>query len=160
MKFCSEAYFFGLEVFQRAWNLRPPALVPPGGIVIRIFTSWKNPSTLAGFEPANLESRGEHVTPRPPRSVLKGGNGKWRLCFYRSVVRCHCLFKPLLLKIFIKTRLHHILSCLVNIVNNIQDIITNERQAKGICKQDPEENIWDQEGCKWGVEKSSEWRTS
>ena len=28
--------------------------VPPGGLVLRIFTSWKNPSTSAGFEPANL----------------------------------------------------------------------------------------------------------
>ena len=27
----------------------------------------KNPSTSAGFEPANLGSRGEHVTPNPPR---------------------------------------------------------------------------------------------
>ena len=27
----------------------------------------KNPSTSVGFEPANLGSRGEYVTPRPPR---------------------------------------------------------------------------------------------
>ena len=33
--------------------------VPPGGFVLRIFTSWKNPSTSAGFEPANLGYRGE-----------------------------------------------------------------------------------------------------
>ena len=26
-------------------------------------------------------------------------------------------------------------------------------QAKGIWKQDPEANIWAQEGCEWGVEK-------
>ena len=41
--------------------------VPPGGLVLRIFTSWKNPLTSAEFQPANLGSRGEHVTPRPPR---------------------------------------------------------------------------------------------
>ena len=29
--------------------------------------SGKNPSTSAGFEPANLGSLGDHVTPRPPR---------------------------------------------------------------------------------------------
>jgi hypothetical protein len=26
--------------------------------------------------------------------------------------------------------------------------------------QDPEANIWAQEGCEWGVEKVSEWETS
>ena len=34
--------------------------------MLRIFTSWKNPSTSAGFVPANFGSRGEHGTPRPP----------------------------------------------------------------------------------------------
>ena len=34
------------------------------------FTSWKNPSTSAGFEPANLGSRNEHVTPKPPRPTI------------------------------------------------------------------------------------------
>ena len=53
---------------------RDPQLeVPPGGLVLRIFTSWKNPSISAGFEPVNLGSGGEHVTSRPPRptSVYK-----------------------------------------------------------------------------------------
>jgi hypothetical protein len=27
-------------------------------------------------------------------------------------------------------------------------------QAKGIWEQDPKENIWAKEGCKWGVEKA------
>ena len=40
---------------------------PPGGLVLRIFTSWKNPSTSARFQPVNLGFWGEHVTPRPPR---------------------------------------------------------------------------------------------
>ena len=31
--------------------------VPPGGLLHRIFTSWKNPLTSVGFEPANLGSR-------------------------------------------------------------------------------------------------------
>ena len=35
--------------------------------MLRIFTSLKNPSTSAGFEPAKFGSRGEHVTPRSPR---------------------------------------------------------------------------------------------
>ena len=37
--------------------------------MLRIFTSLKSPSTSAGFEPANLGSRGEHVTLRPPRTI-------------------------------------------------------------------------------------------
>ena len=41
----------------------PQFKVPPGALVLRIFTSWKNPS----ISPANLGSRGDHVTPRPPR---------------------------------------------------------------------------------------------
>ena len=48
----------------------PQLKVPSGGLVIRIFTSWKNPSTSAGFEPANVGSRGEHVTSRPPRTNI------------------------------------------------------------------------------------------
>ena len=63
-------------LFFQAWGsltslksqTRDPQLkVPPRGLVLRIFTSWKNPSTSAGFEPANLGSQGEHVTPRLPR---------------------------------------------------------------------------------------------
>ena len=42
----------------------PPALSPSG-----VLCTEKNPSTLVGFEPVNLGSRGEHVTPRPPRST-------------------------------------------------------------------------------------------
>ena len=45
----------------------PQLKVPPGGLVLRIFTSRKNPLTSVWFEPTNLGSRGKHVTPRPPR---------------------------------------------------------------------------------------------
>ena len=48
----------------------PQLKVPPEGLVIRILMSWKNPSTSVGFEPTNLGSRGEHVTPRPPRPTM------------------------------------------------------------------------------------------
>ena len=52
----------------KSQTTRDPQLkVPPRGLVLRMFTSWKNPSTSARFEPANLGSRGESVTPRPPR---------------------------------------------------------------------------------------------
>ena len=48
----------------KSQTLDPQLNVPPVGLVLRMFTSWKNPSTSAGFEPANLGSLGEHVTPR------------------------------------------------------------------------------------------------
>ena len=51
----------------KSQNRDPQLEVPPGGMVLRIFTSWKNPSTSVGYEPASLGSRGEHVTPKPPR---------------------------------------------------------------------------------------------
>ena len=60
--FCSDANFFRLEVLKRAWNLR---LWTPSLKSLPEDWSWKNPSTSDGFEPANLGSRGEHVTPRP-----------------------------------------------------------------------------------------------
>ena len=41
--------------------------ISPGGLVLRIFTSWNNPSTSAGFEPAKFRSRVEHL-PRGHRS--------------------------------------------------------------------------------------------
>ena len=64
-------------IFQAWYSLtglksqtRDPQLkVPPGGLLLRIFTSWKSPSTSAGFESANLGSRDEHGTPRPPRPI-------------------------------------------------------------------------------------------
>ena len=72
---CRLIFLRGL--FFQAWgflneaeisDFGPPQLeVPPGGLVLGIFTSRKNQSTSAGFEATNLESRGEHVTPRPPR---------------------------------------------------------------------------------------------
>ena len=52
------------------FQTRDPHLkIPPGGLVLRIFTSWKNPSTSAEFEHANLGCRNEHITPRLPRQT-------------------------------------------------------------------------------------------
>ena len=70
IKFCSEAYFFQAwgSLMSLKSQIRDSQLrVPPRGLMLRIFTSWKNPLTSAGFEPANLGSRGKHVTPRLPR---------------------------------------------------------------------------------------------
>ena len=61
-KFCSEAQF-RLEFLLRDVNLRHGnhdfASIPKE-VILRIFTLRKNPSTPAGFEPANLGSSGEY----------------------------------------------------------------------------------------------------
>ena len=57
---------------SQTWD--PQLKVLPGGLVLRIFTSWKNPSISVGFEPSNLRSRGEHVIPRPPRPISRDVN--------------------------------------------------------------------------------------
>jgi len=41
---------------------------PPKEGMLRIFFfALKNPTALAGFEPANLGSKGQHATSRPPK---------------------------------------------------------------------------------------------
>ena len=72
LNFAQRPIFSGLrffnepEISESGHQLK----VPPGGLVLRMFTSWKNPSTSVGFEPANLGSRGEHVTTRPPKPTI------------------------------------------------------------------------------------------
>ena len=43
---------------------------PPKEGMLRIFFSLKNPTVSAGFEPANLGTKGHHATPRPPKPLL------------------------------------------------------------------------------------------
>ena len=43
---------------------------------------------------------------------------------------------------------------------NMISYIKGGLHAKGIWKQDPDANIWTQEGWEWGVEKAPEWETS
>jgi hypothetical protein len=35
--------------------------------VLKIFLPLKNPTALAGFEPMNLDTKGQHATPRPSK---------------------------------------------------------------------------------------------
>ena len=42
---------------------------PPKEGVLRIFRP-KNPTASAGFEPANLGTKGQQVTPRPPKPCI------------------------------------------------------------------------------------------
>ena len=43
---------------------------------------------------------------------------------------------------------------------NMVSYVKGGMQLKGIWKQDPEENIWAQEGWEWGVEKAPQLGTS
>jgi len=38
------------------------------------FYALKNPMASAGFEPANLGTKGQHATPRPPKLFKKIGD--------------------------------------------------------------------------------------
>ena len=63
IKFLSESYFFQASgsLTSLESQTRDPSL--------KSFPEYLCSSTSAGFEPANLGSRGEHVTPRPPRPI-------------------------------------------------------------------------------------------
>ena len=39
--------------------------------MLRNFFALKNPMALAGFEPANLGTKGQHATPRPLKPMIK-----------------------------------------------------------------------------------------
>ena len=43
---------------------------PPKEGVLRIFFASKNPTASAGFEPANLGTKGQHATPRPLKPLI------------------------------------------------------------------------------------------
>ena len=58
-----------------------------------------------------------------------------------------------------ETILWNIASCAIWMWNMVS-YIKGGIQAKGIWKQDPEANIWAQEGWEWGVEKAPQWGTS
>ena len=38
--------------------------------VLRIFFALKNPMASVGFEPANLGTKGQHATSRPPKPLI------------------------------------------------------------------------------------------
>ena len=43
---------------------------PPKERVLRIFFRPKNPTASARFEPANIGTKGQHATPRPPKPLI------------------------------------------------------------------------------------------
>jgi hypothetical protein len=74
-QFCLQSIFFhARKVLLHAVNLRHGTdgfTSPPKEVVLRIFITLKNPSSSAGFEPANLGSSGKHGSTRSPRATCK-----------------------------------------------------------------------------------------
>jgi len=60
------------EIFYMPKNLRHGTdgfTSPPKEGVLRIFFALKNPTASAGFEPANLGTKGQHGTSRPRKPL-------------------------------------------------------------------------------------------
>jgi hypothetical protein len=49
------------------YDMGPTAYFPTEGRRAEDFYALKNPTASAGFEPANLSTKGQHATPRPPK---------------------------------------------------------------------------------------------
>jgi hypothetical protein len=60
------------------------ALLPLRRKACRGFFCPKNPTASAGFEPANLGTKGQHATSRPPKPLYKWTTKKYNFssCFY------------------------------------------------------------------------------
>ena len=58
-----------LEIFYmpQICDMGQTALLPPEGRRTEDFSALKNPTASAGFEPANLGTKGQHATSRPPK---------------------------------------------------------------------------------------------
>jgi hypothetical protein len=61
------------------YDMGPKALLP---LRRKDFFTLKNPTALAGFEPANLGTKGQHATLRPPKPLrwednIKMGLQEW-----------------------------------------------------------------------------------
>jgi hypothetical protein len=57
----AEVCLWNISIHARKVLLHAGFTSPQKEVVLRIFITFKNPSTLAGIEPANLGSSGEHA---------------------------------------------------------------------------------------------------
>ena len=73
LNFAQRPIFSGLKIFNE------PETSDSGSPADDLCSGfyWKIPSTSAGFEPANLGSRGEHVTPRPTDNTVRLSQWHW-----------------------------------------------------------------------------------
>ena len=60
--------------------------------VLRIFFTPKNPTASAGFEPANLGTKGQHATSRPPKPLSEGLNVPPIISAYWYIPNCFFFF--------------------------------------------------------------------
>jgi len=59
----------GIFYMPQIYGMGPTALLPLRRKGCWGFFRPKNPTASAGFEPANLGTKGQHATPRPPKPV-------------------------------------------------------------------------------------------
>ena len=105
LNFAERPIFSGFRFFNEPEiSTRDPQLkVSPGGLVLRIFTSWKNPSTSAAFELANLGSRGEHVTPKQTGQGLVTSDCKRTCktyCKLESNIILNCILRMIYINLY------------------------------------------------------------
>ena len=59
----------GIFYMLQIYDVGPRLYFPSEGRRAEDFFALKNPTTLAGFEPVNLGTKGQHTTPRPPNHM-------------------------------------------------------------------------------------------
>ena len=66
----SKCRLYALHATRKSatWNRR--LYFPSEGRRAEDFFALKNPTASAGFEPANLGTKGQHATPRPPKPLV------------------------------------------------------------------------------------------
>jgi hypothetical protein len=61
----------GIFYMPQIYDMGPTALLPLRRKACwEFFFALKNPTVSAGFEPANLGTKGQHATPRPPKPLI------------------------------------------------------------------------------------------
>jgi hypothetical protein len=67
---------WGIFYMPQIYDMGPTALLPLRRKACRgFFSPLKNPAASAGFEPADLGTKGQHATSRPPKRRWKGWVG-------------------------------------------------------------------------------------
>ena len=59
------------------------------------FSPWKNPTASAGFEPANLGTKGQHATTRPPKPLTSPDTTKWKITVFARTHKTQLQFSPI-----------------------------------------------------------------
>ena len=84
IKVCSDAFIL-FEAWDSLTVREPRTKVLPGGLVLRIFTSWKNLSTLVPFEPTNFGRTRHPKTTKATITVIAS-----KINFYQVRLQMSC----------------------------------------------------------------------